>query len=642
MIALLLPAALGLGALAAAPIVIHWLTRQRARPLAFPAASLLARATAGLARRNRLRERVVLALRVAALLCAALAAAGPLMSGWGSSARPAAIVLDASCSMRQISDGATAFARGRAAAARLAGSLAPRPLLAVVAGSTATRSSPAPQSSAGAAQALIADAQPGYGDGDLPGAVALAVRSLEGPGDIFVVSDGARSALAGIDTAKLPEGVTLQLIDAGGGAANRGVVAISAEPGLAIAGRPLLLRARVANYGPTDVQVPVRLSCGAQSRSADLTVPAGGSASIDLTVTPGDAGWLSASAEIPAGDALAEDDRRDGALQILPGMAAVVAGDGSRSDPAGALRPLAAGLEAAGFSVQLADGAALAGGTGTGAALIATAGLRNDAAAGVLATHLTGGGTWLQVLAGDGDCALRPGGTAPPAEIGARIDLATDGHAPVALSRARLEHPLFEPFTGRESLLGEVTALRLRATPGGAAAGAEALANWADGNIALAERRIGTGRWLLLNASTAGVDSGLARSEAWPLLCGRLAAICAAPRSEDAALPSGSGIAAAWLNDPSGARAEAVDGRIRPDRPGIWRGDAGRTIAIAVPAPESDLRHLGGGPTGAVDTEEVLAKAERRPLWPWLLALAALLLGAELVIAGPLARRGQA
>ena len=35
MIAFLLPAAVGLAALAAVPLAIHWLTRQRARPLAF-------------------------------------------------------------------------------------------------------------------------------------------------------------------------------------------------------------------------------------------------------------------------------------------------------------------------------------------------------------------------------------------------------------------------------------------------------------------------------------------------------------------------------------------------------------------------------------------------------------------------------
>lgn len=642
MIALLLPAAAGLAILAAAPVLIHWLTRRRARPLAFPAAALLARATAGLARRNRLRERLVLALRAAALLCALLAAAGPLLAGWGASARPAAIVLDASCSMRQVAEGSTAFARGRAAAARLADSLAPRPLLAVVAGAVATRSSAAPLSTPGPAQALLADAQPGYGDGDLPGAIALAVRSLDGPGDVFVVGDGARSALAGVDAARLPEGVALHLVDAGGGAANRGVVAIAAEPGLAIAGRPLLLRARVANYGPQAERIPVRLGCGAQSRSAELEVPAGGSAAIELTVIPTDAGWLTASAEIPGGDALAEDDRRDAAVQVLPGLTAAVAGDGARGDPAGALRPLAAGLEAAGFAVALTDGTALAGGAGQGAALIATAGLRDAAAEAALAAHLAGGGAWLQVVVGDGDAALRPGGAAPPAALGARLDLAADGHPPVALARARLEHPLFEPFAGREALLAEVTALRLRATPDGAAAGAEALAGWADGNVAVAERRIGAGRWLLLNASTAGADGSLARSEAWPLLCGRIAALCAAPRDEDAAAAPGAPVAAAWLADPAGMRAEAVDGRVRPDRPGLWRGDAGRVVAVAVPAGESDLRRLDGARAVALGADEALARAERRPLWPWLLAAAALLLGVELAVAGPLARRSGA
>lgn len=639
MIALLLPAAAALAALAAAPLVIHWLTRQRARPLAFPAAGLLARATGGLARINRLRERTILLLRALALALAGLAAAGPLLSGLGSGARPAAIVLDASCSMRQVDDGATAFSRGRAAAARLADALAPRPLVALVAGNTILRSSPAPEPGAGAAKALLAEAQPGHGDGDLAGAVAQAVRALGGPGDIFVVSDGSRSALAGVDTGRLPDGVRLQLVDAGGGGANHGVVAISAEPGLAVAGRPLLLRARIANYTATDAVLPVRLACGTASRAVDLTVPAGGSAVVELTVTPPDAGWISAVAEIPSGDALAEDDRREAAVQVVPALAALVAGDGSRSDPAGALRPLAAGLAAAGFTVQLADGAALAAGAGQGSVLIATAGLAGREAEGALATHLAGGGTWLQVLASEADATLRPGGSAPPAEPGARADLASDGRSPVVLARARLEHPLFEPFAGREALLGEVSALRLRLTPGGAASGAEALATWADGSIAVGERRLGAGRWLLLNASTAGVDTTLARSEAWPLLCGRLAALCAAPRSEDAALPAGASVTLPWLNDPAGARLDAREGRVRPDRPGLWRGDAGRIVAVAVPAAESDLRRIGGPSDPAGSAEQALAEAERRPLWPWLLALAAACLAGELLLAGAVTRR---
>lgn len=640
MIGLLVPAALGLAALAAAPLVIHWLTRRRARALAFPAAALLARAAGGLVRRNRLRERIILALRALALACIGLAAAGPALRGFGADARPAVIVLDASCSMRQVGDGATAFARGRAAAARLADALAPRPLLAVVAGGSAQRSAPAPQPGAGAAKALLADAAPAWGDGDLPGAVALAVRSLGGAGDVFVVSDGSRSALAGIDAGALPAGVALHVVDAGGGGTNRAVVAIAAEPGVAVAGRPLRLVARVANYGGADAVIPARLACGGAVRSAELAVPAGGSAAIELTVTPDAAGWLAATAEIPAGDALAEDDRRVAAIRVVPGLAAVVAGDGSRSDPAGALRPLAAGLESAGFAVRLSDGAGLAGGAAEGAALVATAGLASDAAAGALGAHLAGGGTWLHLLAGEADAALRPAGAAAPAEPGARLDLAGDGRQAATLARARLEHPLLSAFAGREELLGAVAALRLRATPGGAAAGAESLAAWSDGNIALAERRLGAGRWLMLNASTAGVDTTLARSEAWPLLCGGLAALCASPRQEDAAVPAGAAIEAPWLTDPAGARSEARDGRVRADRPGLWRGDAGRIVAVAVPAAESDLRRLGGGAAPAAPAEAVLARAELRPLWPWLIAAACILLAAELLVAGALRRPG--
>lgn len=638
MIAALVPTATALAALAAVPLVVHWLTRRRAVQRPFPAAGLLARAQGGVVRRDRLRDRIVLALRALALGCLGLAAAGLVASGLsGDGTRPAVIVLDASCSMRQVVDGATAFSRARATAARIADALGARPVLAIVSGPDAQRSGPAPRPGAGAAKALLADAQPGWGDGDLAGAVAQAVAALGGAGDVIVVSDGSRAALAGVDTGRLPVGVRLQVVDAGGGGANRGVVALGCSPGNAVAGRPLTVTARIANFAAADAVIPVRLAAGIVARSAEVQVPAGGSAAVTLSLTPDSAGWLALSCEIPGGDALAEDDRRDGAVEVVPELVAVVAGDGSRSDPAGALRPLAVGLAAAGFAVRHADGAGLAA-QAPGAALVATAGLAGPAAETGLAAHLQAGGTWLQVWAGDADTALRPGGMAPPVAAGPRIDLAAEARPPVALARARLDHPLFEPFAGREVLLGQVTAQRYRGTPGGVGPEAEVLAAWADGSIAVAERRIGRGRWLVVNAGTAGVDTTLARSDAWPLLCGRIAGICAAPPRDDAAVTAGSAVTAPWLADPAGTRAEARIGLVRLDRAGLWHGDAGRLVAAAVPAGESDLRRIAGRDP-AMDPAAAVAAAERQPLWPWLLAVASLCLAAELALAGGVQRR---
>lgn len=642
------PIALALLPLAAAPVAIHLLTRRRATSRAFPALAFLARVEAGRASRHRLRDRAVLALRTLALLAAALAAAGLAWRGiLADGGRPAVIVLDASASMGQRVDGATVWSRARAAAGRIADEYAGRPLALVVAG-VPRRSSGAPALAHGPVRALLAEAEAGAGDGDPAGAIAAAVAALPGGGDIIVITDLARGSLAGVDPRALPEGLVLRLVDAGGGGANCAIVGLAAEPGTVVAGRPATISARVANYSSQPATLSVALRAGAASGVSRVTIGPGGSTLVRQALAVDSTGWVAIEAELvqTVPDALPLDDRRVGAVEVVPALAAVVASDADHGDPAGPVRPLLAALSAAGLETRVTDGAGLAGElAGEGGrprpVLVATVALADpQPARAALPAHLDGGGAWLQVVAGDADAALgEVAGIVAPAPLGAAVDVSAQERGEMRLGQAKLEHALLAPFVGREPLLAGVAAYRYRLTPAGAAADAATLWAWADGTLALVERPARAGRWLLLNGSPAAADSNLAAGEVLPLLAARLPAVLLPAQSDRLARDAGLRVPAeAALVDAAGRTLPVVDGAVLLDRPGIYRAAGGALAAAAVPALESDLRRLDPGRLDLVASDVRAAQSAARlaPLWPWLLVIAALALGLELLLAGGL------
>ena len=89
----LTPIALALGAAIAIPIILHLFQRQQGPRLIFPALRYLRRAEREHARRIKLRQFLLLALRIIALLLLASAAARPFMRSGGAAHAPSAVVL---------------------------------------------------------------------------------------------------------------------------------------------------------------------------------------------------------------------------------------------------------------------------------------------------------------------------------------------------------------------------------------------------------------------------------------------------------------------------------------------------------------------------------------------------------------------
>jgi len=87
------------GALIALPIVLHLLRRDVAPPLPFTAVNLLRTSAVERSRKHRLRDLILLAARVAALLLLAASFARPYVAGAAPTTRTTVIAVDRSYSM---------------------------------------------------------------------------------------------------------------------------------------------------------------------------------------------------------------------------------------------------------------------------------------------------------------------------------------------------------------------------------------------------------------------------------------------------------------------------------------------------------------------------------------------------------------
>ncbi|MGH7577064.1 MAG: BatA domain-containing protein, partial [Longimicrobiales bacterium] len=100
------PALLFLGAVATVPLILHLLQRHQGPRVVFPALRYLRRAEKESARRIRLRQLLLMLLRIAAVLLIALAAGRPFAESGGATHEPTAvaIVLDNSMSTAAVVD----------------------------------------------------------------------------------------------------------------------------------------------------------------------------------------------------------------------------------------------------------------------------------------------------------------------------------------------------------------------------------------------------------------------------------------------------------------------------------------------------------------------------------------------------------
>jgi von Willebrand factor type A domain/Aerotolerance regulator N-terminal len=313
-----LPLAL-LGMLAAAfPLLAHRMRKRELPRIQLPTFALVTRAAARSLRKRTLQDVLLLALRIAVLVTAALALATPYVTAnvpFGDGRTAAlVIVIDDSLSMARKDDGSSLFARARARAELVASTLpAGSELGIVLAGKPARVLHPLGRELASASAKLSALEAPPTRADDTATAISLATRELAGTQlaerRLLLLSDFARHVDIGSSLANL-DGVEVAA-ERVGRAADGGNAYISSASTAPDPTQPqqTSVAVEVRSLGNVPARVRIEITRGSSVVAhAQLTLVNGGGRSVLHVPTPDDNDDPRASVRLVLDDALLADN----------------------------------------------------------------------------------------------------------------------------------------------------------------------------------------------------------------------------------------------------------------------------------------------------------------------------------------------
>jgi hypothetical protein len=481
-----------IGAIAAAvPILLHLFHRKTEVVIDFPAVSLLKRAPVQQHRRRRLRELLLLALRVVALVLLAVAFARPYFAGSAAPEAAPLVVIAVDTSMSMTAPGQ--FDRAREAVKRAVDAAKSSEALALIGFNDAASVLVQPTTDRSAITAALSQMTPGSNGTRFRTALTRASELIgTRTGRVVIVTDLQQAGWESNDDGGLPDGVGVEVIPIAPPSGNLAVTSAERRDGRVVAS--------IQNYGSTDVKVPVRLTAGGKEiAKSEVTIAPLGATDVELTGSLPSAG----DAEVRIADASGyqPDNTRLVRLEPTPAIpvAIVVA------DPTGAVgglyleRALAVASNGREFDVDVLDGREVAGWTSRDTSKIAAVfvlGTRTLDRAGrdLIKTYLTNGGQVFLAMGPDVD----PGTLADV--IGAKLSFATD---PVQTPGATLiasdgRHPIFRPFLNPSGALGDVQVEQHRRLND--QADRTVLARFTGGDAALTEQSVGSGRLMVFTS----------------------------------------------------------------------------------------------------------------------------------------------
>ncbi|MFB3852260.1 MAG: VWA domain-containing protein [Vicinamibacterales bacterium] len=622
-----------LGALAAAvPVVLHLLQKRPDAVLGFSAVRLLRSAPSRGSRRRRLRNLVVLALRVAALLLLAVSFARPFLSSGAaaSSRRPiTVVVLDVSASMS--SPGVAERAR---AAVRRATTTAPGgDLVALVTFADGAAVISPPTGDRGAVVAIADGIRPGAGGTNYAAALSRASELVaEGPGRVVIVTDMQRpGGKMGEAAARLAAGTRIDIVDVGSNAGNLAVVGVERR-------RHDHVVAVVRNTGREPRKADVTLSIdGRVAAREQAMVEEDGRVEVDFALPLPERGSAAVGVEDGTGAVL--DDKRYMVLDPPAAPRLLVVGDGSRGGEAFfVVRALGVGkgrfFEVSNLPPPEIDRVAdsPAGDSYAVAVLLSTRGM-TAAGRSYLRRQLERGGGVLVAAGPVLDVAVL-------AELtGGRLRLEPGSNSPRpprSLLLTERRHPAFRALTDE----GQFRNVRVtRACVLDVGGGAQTLARFNDGSAALAQAQVASGRGTVVAIASdlGGAWNDLPRSPAFLPLLHSVVRNLGAGRELPGELSG--------CNLPPGSPATpgVVDmSELTEGDPGAWSRPEGYRVALNVEpaesetarATEEELRAWADVTQSPVETRTAGAETRERDfLWRYALAAFLLVLVAESLVA---------
>jgi hypothetical protein len=668
----------------AVPVLIHLLSRKTARQVEFSSLDFLRRLERRSLRRVRIRQILLLIVRMAIIASVSMAMARPaLLSAPGAGGRgatSAVVVLDGSHSMGAKTGEGVLLDVARARAREVLDTFEQGDEVVLL-----VPGSPVPVRTEGVRDVDLVRERvdavlPGGGYGDLAGAVREAAVELSGARhpnrEIHVLSDFQRSAWDALgEGGELGEGTALFLLPVGRDPVpeNAWIESVDFSGQILEKGSPVEFRTVVASgpgFGPREVEVEFEVNGRiADRRRIDLAPES--RVALTFRETFGEDGLHLGTVRIAANDALPEDDERRFSLRTARAVpVTLVAGTGpSARFLTMALAP--EGATAGTFSVRAAEPRELASATRERESVVIVADvdrLGEDELAGLKRYLSEGGG--LIVFPGPATDAQAWGrGFLPRFLPGTFSDLLASEEG-FAIGRMDATHPLFSVFGEEEGALTEIRFTKsLVLRPG---AGTVVLASYADGHPAILESSLLPGRVLFFTSSPDPSWSDFPLTGTFlPLLheAVRYLSETGTKAAAEVAVGEGASVRVAGaegagqisLSSPTGeTRAVALEtgpGGWRlvlppTDAPGFWtfesaHGDTLAALAANIDARESDLARidpgevrdaLGGRRAAVLEGGTTLARELRearlgREIGRWFLWAAAALLAAEMLLA---------
>jgi hypothetical protein len=332
---LLNPLLLLLAGAAAVPLLLHLLQRHQGPRVVFPALRYLRRAEKESARRIRLRQILLMLLRIAAVLLVALAAARPFVGFGGAGHSPTAvvIVLDNSMSTGAVAGESRVLDELKARALETLDAAGPDDRFWLLRAGEADE--PALSGAASATALRVRATEPSAAAADIATALerAAAILAAGGGGraaEIHLLTDLQAVSFAAPTPADSGAPPVVVWHPGRPAPPNRAVAHVEVGGGMApIAGQRAIVAVTVAEAGgerapatDTDEQIDVRLVIDGRLMAAAGTRP-GAVALLSLPARP--PGVLSGSVDIDA-DALHADDRRYFATRVQPPPAIMLGG----------------------------------------------------------------------------------------------------------------------------------------------------------------------------------------------------------------------------------------------------------------------------------------------------------------------------
>jgi len=297
---------------AAIPLIIHLFNFRRPRRVDFSSLAFVRELQKSTMQRVRIKQWLLLALRMLAIACLVLAFARPTLKGsflGTGGASSVAVVVDNSLSMGLRDDQGEYLAQAKNVAAGLINQLEQNDEVFVLSMADAGATEPASFRSRGAALDALAEIELESNTATAQQAIERAAailsdaRSLNK--EIYVVTDLQRSTLTDSVRVTLPGDTRLIVLPVGGRKyPNIAVTDVRLASRIVEVGQPVHIEAVLTNYGSEPVEDYVAtLSLEGQNvaqTTADLAPGAG--TTVTFTATPQQRGWLSGAVQIEEDD----------------------------------------------------------------------------------------------------------------------------------------------------------------------------------------------------------------------------------------------------------------------------------------------------------------------------------------------------